>query len=91
MQKKIYVYGNGYMSKLFMARFRRYFSEFGGYIVSDEFYNEDFCKEEKVYPLSNIDRNAPVIIALMRKSTMQVMDKMRGRENVLFLSVKPSE
>lgn len=91
MHKKIYVYGNGYMSKLFMARFRRYFSEFGGYIVSDEFYKEDFYNEEKVYPLSNIDRNAPVIIALMRKSTMQVMDKMRGRENVLFLSVKPSE
>ncbi len=89
--KKIYVYGTGYMSELFMARFGRYVSVFGGYIVSDEFYRNGFHKGQKIYPLSDIERNVPIIIALMRESTFQVMDKMCGRENVLFLSVKPSK
>lgn len=88
--KKVFVYGNGYMSKLIMARFRRYMNEFGGYIVSDEFYKEDSYKGEKIYPLSCIDREIPIIVALMKESTMQVMEKMYKRENVLFLSTGPS-
>lgn len=87
--RKVYVYGNGYMSVLFMARFRRYMNEFGGYIVSDDYFEKGFYKGEKIYPLSCIERNTPIVVALMKQSTLQVMDKILGWENVLFLSLKP--
>lgn len=89
--KKIYVYGNGYMSVLFMARFRRYMNEFLGYIVSDECYKNSTCKGDPIYPLSQIDKDMPIIVALMKESSIQVMDKIKDRKKVLFLSIKHVE
>ena len=86
--KAIYVYGNGYMSVLFMARFKRYMNEFGGYIVSDEYYMSDLWKGEKVYPLSLVSEDVPIIVALMKESAQQVENRLCGRKNVLFLSIK---
>lgn len=84
----IYVYGNGYMSALFMARFKRYMSVFGGYIVSDEYYTSDSWKGEKVYPLAKVEKDTPIIVALMEESAKQVAEKLCDRKNVLFLSIK---
>ena len=86
--EKIYVYGNGYMSVLFMARFRRYMKQFGGYIVSDEYYRGDWWNGESIYPLSSIDMDVPIIVALMEKSAKQVANRLCNRPNVLFLSIK---
>ncbi|MCI9143524.1 MAG: hypothetical protein HFH87_13080, partial [Lachnospiraceae bacterium] len=85
--ERVYVYGNGYMSVLFMARFRRYMNEFGGYIVSDEYYMSDVWKGEKVYPLSSICKDVPIIVALMKESAQQVVNKFIDRKNVLYLSI----
>lgn len=84
---KIYVYGNGYMSVLFMARFRQYMKEFGGYIVSDEHYQGDLCRGEHVYRFSCIDENVPFVVALMKESSIQVIKRIGKRKNVLFLSI----
>lgn len=73
---------------MFIARFRRYIEKFGGYIVSDEYYEKDLYKKEKVYPISNIDKNTPIIVTLMKKSAMQIIGKIKDRKNVLFLSIK---
>lgn len=86
-REKVYVYGNGYMSVLFMARFRRYMNEFGGYIVSDEYYMSDVWKGEKVYPLSSMCEDVPIIVALMKESAQQVANRLCGRKNVLLLSI----
>lgn len=85
--KEVYVYGNGYMAILFMARFRRYMSSFGGYVVSDEYYTEGECRGEKVYPLSAVSVDVPMVVALMRESSLQAAGGLRGRENILFLSI----
>lgn len=86
---KIYVYGNGYVSVLFMARFRRYMEEFGGYVVSDEYFIGDRYRGDKVYPLSYIGGDVPLVIAMGKESSWQVSDKIRGRKNVMFLSIQP--
>lgn len=85
--QRIFVYGNGYMSVLFMARFRRYMNTFGGYIVSDEYYKENICRGDRIYPLSVIDIETPVIVAMMRKSSLQIEQKTKNMKNVLFLSI----
>lgn len=89
--EKIYLYGNGYLSVLFMARFRRYMKEFGGYIVSDEYYKENLYKKEQIYPLSYIEENVPIIVTLMKDSSLEVVDKVRRRKNILFLSIKQED
>lgn len=89
--KKVYVYGNGYVSALFMARFRRYMEEFGGYVVSDEYFVNGIYKGDKVYALSYIGKDVPLIIALGKESSWQVADKVRGRKNVMFLSINISK
>lgn len=86
--KELYVYGNGYMSALFMARFKRYIDEFKGYIVSDEYYRESVWEGEKIFPLSYIGTDAAIIVALTKKSAREVVDKVADRENILFLSMK---
>lgn len=83
----VYIYGNGYMSILFMARFRRYMRSFGGYVVSDEYYQKDLCRGENVYCLSRIDKNIPIVVALMKQSAKQVTEKVKNLKNVLFLSI----
>lgn len=85
--KKIHVYGNGYMAVLFMARFQRYMNEFGGYVVSDEYYEETENRDKQIYKLSQIGVEAPLIVAMTEKVALHVMDRVRDRENVLFLSV----
>ncbi len=87
--KKIYLYGNGYMSILFMARFRRYMDEFGGYIVSDEYYEKKRDEREQIYRLSQIEREAPLIVAMTGKVAIQIVDRVKDRKNVLFLSIDP--
>ncbi len=87
--KKIYLYGNGYMSVLFMARFRRYMNEFCGYVISDEYYGETESQDKQIYKLSEIDREVPLIVAMTGKVAVQVISKLRDRKNVLFLSVEP--
>lgn len=87
--RKIYLYGNGYMSILFMARFGRYIENFIGYVVSDEYYSNTICRGNRIYPLSQIGKDEPLIIALMKKSAIQVVDKVKDRRNVLFLSIEP--
>lgn len=87
--KKVYVYGNGYMAVLFMARFRRYMNEFGGYVVSDEYYEETADQKEQIYKLSQIDRDAPLIVAMTEKVAVQIVNRVRDRANVLFLSADP--
>ena len=87
--KKIYLYGNGYMSVLFMARFKRYMNEFCGYVVSDNYYVEARDEGGQAYKLSEIDREAPLIVAMTGKVAVQVISKVRDRKNVLFLSVEP--
>lgn len=86
--KKIYVYGNGYMSVLFLERFGRYMDEFGGYIVSDEYYTGSSWNGERVHPVSAMADDIPIIVALMEKSTRQIKDKLFHRQNVLFLSIR---
>lgn len=85
--KRVYLYGNGYMSMLFMARFRRYMNEFGGYVVSDECFEENKGKGKRVYRLSQIEREAALIVAMTSKVAIQIVGKARNRENVLFLSI----
>lgn len=85
--KKVYVYGNGYMAVLFMARFRRYMNEFGGYVVSDEYYEETADQKEQIYKLSQIDRDAPLIVAMTEKVAVQVINSLWERVNILFLAV----
>lgn len=87
--KKVYVYGNGYMAVLFMARFRRYMNGFGGYVVSDEYYEETADQKERVYKLSQIDTDAPLIVAMTEKVAVQIVNRVRDRVNVLFLSADP--
>lgn len=85
--KKVYVYGNGYMAVLFMARFRRYMNRFGGYVVSDEYYEGTADQKEQIYKLSQIDRDAPLIVAMTEKVAVQIVNRVRDRANVLFLSI----
>lgn len=87
--KKVYLYGNGYMSALFMARFQRYMNAFGGYVVSDEYYVETLDQTERVYRLSQIDLEAPLIVAMTEKIAMQIADRVKERKNALFLSIDP--
>lgn len=87
--KKIYLYGNGYMAVLFLARFQRYMNEFGGYVVSDEYYEKAEDEKEQIYRLSQIEREAPLIVAMTGKVAIQIVDRVRDRENVLFLSIDP--
>lgn len=87
--KKIYLYGNGYMSILFMARFQRYMKEFGGYVVSDEYYEEKPDQKEQIYRLSQIGQEAPLIVAMTGKVAIQIVDRVRDRKNILFLSIDP--
>lgn len=85
--KKVYVYGNGYMAVLFMARFGRYMNGFGGYVVSDEYYEETADQKEHIYKLSQIDRGAPLIVAMTAKVAVQVINSLWERVNILFLAV----
>lgn len=85
--KKVYVYGNGYMAVLFMARFRRYMNEFGGYVVSDEYYGETESEDKQIYKLSQINLDAPLILAMTEKVAVQVINSLWERVNILFLSV----
>lgn len=85
--KKVYIYGKGYLSVFILAHFQRYMDDFGGYIVSDGHYPQGVEKGEKIYPLSVIDRDAPVIVALMEKNTREVAGRLKGWNNVVFLSV----
>lgn len=87
--KKVYVYGNGYMAVLFMARFGRYMNGFGGYVVSDEYYEGTADQKEQIYKLSQIDRDAPLIVAMTAKVAVQIVNRVRDRINVLFLSADP--
>lgn len=87
--KKVYVYGNGYMAVLFMARFGRYMNGFGGYVVSDEYYEEPADQKEQIYKLSQIDGDAPLIVAMTEKVAVQIVNRVRDRVNVLFLSADP--
>ncbi|MCX4339242.1 MAG: hypothetical protein OSJ72_06310 [Lachnospiraceae bacterium] len=87
--KKIYLYGNGYMSILFMARFERYMNAFGGYVVSDEYYEEKPDKKEQIYRLSQIEKESPLIVAMTSKVAIQIVDRIRDRKNILFLSIDP--
>lgn len=87
--KKVYLYGNGYMSVLFMARFQRYMNAFGGYVVSDEYYKETQDQKGQVYRLSQIDLEAPLIVAMTEKVATQIADKVKERKNALFLSIDP--
>lgn len=87
--KKIYLYGNGYMSILFLARFQRYMNEFGGYVISDEYYDKIEDKNNQIYRLSQIEREAPLIVAMTGKVAVQIVDRIRDRKNVLVLSVDP--
>lgn len=87
--KKVYLYGNGYMSVLFMARFQRYMNAFGGYVVSDEYYVPTQDQTERVCRLSQTDPEAPLIVAMTEKMAIQITDKVRERKNVLFLSIDP--
>lgn len=87
--KKVYIYGCGYMSVLFMARFKRYMNEFGGYVISDEYFEGAQKQEIRLYKLSQIDSEAPLIVAMTNKVAIQVADRVAGRENVLLLSVPP--
>ena len=85
--RKVYLYGNGYMSVLFMARFRRYMNAFGGYVVSDEYYAETQGQKGQVYRLSQTGSEAPLIVAMTEKVAIQIADRVRGRKNVMFLSI----
>lgn len=85
--EKVYLFGRGYMSVFIMARFRRYMNEFGGYIVSDECYSEEMEADQMVLPLSSVDKDAPVIVALLEDRTREVMGKLEDRGSVLWLSV----
>lgn len=85
--KKIYLYGKGYMAGFLMARYRRYMNEFGGYIVSDEYYTKEMETDMMVYPLSKISRNTSIIVALLEKTSQEVRGLLKGYSHALFLSV----
>ena len=85
--KKVYLYGKGYMSVFILARFRRYMNEFSGYIVSDGHYTKEMEADRKTYPLSMIDKSAPIIVALLEKNTQDVKETLKGYPNAVFLSV----
>lgn len=86
--KKIYLYGNGLMSFQFLARFEQYIQDFVGYIVSDEYYSGSSYHDKKVYTLSQIADDASIVVALMKRSAMEVRGKLQGRSNILFLSIE---
>lgn len=88
--KKVYVYGNGYMAVLFIARFRRYMNVFGGYVVSDEYYEETADQKKQIYKLSQIDMDVPLIVAMTEKVAVHIVNRVKDRANVLFLSVDPN-
>lgn len=85
--KKVYIYGNGYMSVLFLARFHRYMEEFGGYVVSEEYYKSNRYKGKPVYSILHVKRNTPLIIALRKELSERITDNVKDMENVLFLSI----
>lgn len=85
--KKVYVYGKGYMSIFILAHFGRYMDEFGGYIVSDAHYVQELEIDEKVYPLSAIDKDTPIIVALLAKNAKEVSSQLKGWKNAVFLSI----
>lgn len=85
--KKVYIYGNGYMAALFMARFKRYMNEFGGYVVSDEYYEETESQNKQTYKLSQIGVEEPMIVAMTEKVAVQIVNRVRNRDNILFLSI----
>lgn len=87
--RKVYLYGNGYMSMLFMARFQRYMHQFGGYVVSDEYYEKKQDEKMQIYRLSQIGQEVPLVIAMTGKVAMQIVGRVRDRKNVLFLSIDP--
>lgn len=89
--KKVYLYGNGYMSVLFMARFRRYMNEFGGYVVSDEYFKKTQSRKEPLYKLSQMDLETPLVVAMTRKVAIEVADRLKGRKNVLIPALDRKE
>ena len=64
-------------------------SEDGGYVVSDEYFESAGYSGERVYKLSQIGAEEPLIVAMTGKVALQVINKVRDRVNVLFLSVDP--
>lgn len=86
-QKKIYLYGKGYLSIFITAHFLRYMNEFGGYIVSDEYYSKEMEADRTVLPLSAVNKDAPIIVALLEERTREVVGILEGWNNVVWLSV----
>lgn len=85
--ERVYIYGKGYLSTFITAHFRRYMNEFGGYIVSDEYYTKEMEADETVLPLSAVGKDAPIIVALLEERTREVSGVLEGWNNVVWLSV----
>lgn len=85
--ERVYIYGRGYMSIFITVHFRRYMNEFGGYIVSDEYYPKEMETDETVCPLSAVDKDAPIIVALLEERAREVSGVLEGWNNVVWLSV----
>lgn len=85
--EKIYLYGNGYMAIMVLARFGRYMHEFGGYIVSDEYYKEKEIQAENIIPFSAFNQDMMTIVALQEKSSKEVYEKLGFACNILYLSI----
>lgn len=85
--ERVYIYGRGYMSIFITAHFRRYMNEFGGYIVSDEYYTEEMEADGTVLPLSEVGKDAPIIVALLEERTREVFGLLESWNNVVWLSV----
>ena len=62
-------------------------NEFGGYIVSDEYYTKEMEADETVLPLSAVGKDAPIIVALLEERTREVSGVLEGWNNVVWLSV----
>ncbi len=83
---KVYIYGAGIYGKIIWYLYQEYISDFGGFIVSDEKYEESdkFC-DINIIRYSEIETNAKIIIGLNKKNTDQVMNRIDKSEKVLVL------
>lgn len=82
----IYIYGAGFIAGNLWYRFKYSIQSFGGFIQSDEYYQEGMKYfGERVYPVSDLKENSNIILALNEKNSSEVLEKIKGRHNIFVL------
>lgn len=79
--KKVYIYGIRYYAKILFDFFSEYVE---GFIVSDEYYDEESYLGKKVYKYSDVNIEKEVIIVAVKRADA-IKTKLGKRDNVLYL------